>query len=128
MRLAKLLMVRTLFAVFACLSSELTRAEPDTGLEGVVTISPTVPGPMKADAPASVPLPNITFMVESETGTTTSFTTDDSGQFRISLKPGHYKISRKDPKPAIGHFGPFEADVVAGKMTKVEWECDAGTR
>ena len=121
-------MVWTLFVVLACLSSELTRAEPDTGLEGVVTISPTAPGPMKADAPASAPLPNITFMVESETGTTTSFTTDDSGQFRILLKPGHYQISRKGPKPAIGHFGPFEADVVAGKMTKVEWECDVGTR
>lgn len=115
-----------LLCMFSSLGSG--QSSPESGLEGVITISPTLPGPIKADTPTSVPLPNTTFIVENETGTTASFTTDDSGRFRISLKPGHYRVSKKGQKPAIGHFGPFDADVVASKMTKVEWECDAGTR
>jgi hypothetical protein len=31
-------------------------------------------------------------------------------------------------KTSIGRFGPFEADVTQGKMTKVQWECDSGIR
>ena len=26
------------------------------------------------------------------------------------------------------HFGPFTVEIVAGKMTTVEWECDSGIR
>jgi hypothetical protein len=58
----------------------------------------------------------------------TSFTTDDQGQFRIPLAPGHYIVSVKGRKLGIGHFGPFEVDVVSGKMTKVQWKCDSGIR
>ena len=86
------------------------------------------PGPIRADAAASMPLANATFAVEKNNGEVTSFTTDDQGRFRVSLPPGHYKISLKGRKSSIGRFGPFEADVVSGKMTKVQWECDSGIR
>ena len=126
MRSAKLPMVWTLLVVFACFSLGQTKSE--TGLEGVIKISPTQPGPIRADAPDSQPIANTTFVAQNEKGAETTFTTDDSGRFRVSLEPGHYTVSRKGQKPAIGHFGPFNADVVAGKMTKVEWECDSGLR
>ena len=29
---------------------------------------------------------------------------------------------------SVGRYGPFEADVTAGQMTKVEWRCDTGMR
>ena len=44
------------------------------------------------------------------------------------VPPGHYKVSHKGRKSSIGRFGPFEVDVVAGKITKVEWQCDSGIR
>jgi len=91
-------------------------------------ISPTKPGPIRADAPGSQPLANATFVVEKEKGEVASFTTDDQGRFRISVSPGHYKVSIKGRKGGIGRFGPFEVDVVAGTMTKVHWECDSGIR
>src|SRR5207245_1575807 len=50
------------------------------------------------------------------------------GHFRTPLPPGHYKVSMKGRKSSIGHYGPFEVDVVPGKMTKVQWECDSGIR
>ena len=74
-------------------------------------ISPAKPGPIRADAPGSMPLANATFVVEKNNAEMTSFITDDQGRFRVSLPPGHYKISLKGRKTTIGRFGPFEADV-----------------
>jgi hypothetical protein len=97
-------------------------------IEGVITISPANPGPTRADGAGSMPLANATFAVEKNNGEVTSFITDDQGRFRVSLPPGHYKISLKGRKSSIGRFGPFEADVAPGKMTNVQWECDSGIR
>jgi Prealbumin-like fold domain len=105
-----------------------TPSGTETGIEGVITISPTQPGPIRADTPGSKPLANTAFVVENQKGQVASFTTDDQGHFRISLSPGHYKVSSKGKKVGIGHFGPFEVDVVPGKMANVQWECDSGIR
>ena len=56
------------------------------------------------------------------------FTTDDQGKFRVSLPPGHYSVTKKNRQKGIGRYGPFDIDVVAGQMTKVEWQCDTGMR
>jgi hypothetical protein len=104
-----------------------TQSGSETGIEGVITIEPSRPGPVRADAPSS-PLANTAFMVESQKGEITSFTTDDQGHFRTSLAPGHYKVSLKGRTSSIGRYGPFEVDVVAGQMTKVQWRCDSGIR
>ena len=105
-----------------------TQSGSETGIEGVITISPAQPGPIRADQPGSLPLANTAFVVENQNGEAASFTTDDQGRFRTSLVPGHYKVSIKGRKGGIGRYGPFEVDVVPGKMTKVQWECDSGIR
>jgi len=105
-----------------------TPAGSATGIEGVITINPARPGPARIGAPNSQPLANTAFTVESQKGEVTSFTTDDQGRFRVSLAPGHYKVSLKGKRGGVGRFGPFEAGVVAGQMTKVQWECDSGMR
>ncbi len=115
-----------LMLVFASFSGG--QAQTETGIEGTIKIGPAHAGPTKAGEPDSKPFATATFEVKSEKGVVTSFTTDDQGQFRISLAPGHYTVARQGPKPAIGHFGPFEVDVAAGIVTKVEWECDSGAR
>jgi hypothetical protein len=105
--------------------------EPDrgTGIEGVITVSPTRPGPIRAgsDIPNAAPLPNAVFTIGNEKGVVRSFTTDSEGRFQVSLKPGHYVIALAEhrfPRPC----GPFEIDVESAKMTKVEWRCDTGMR
>jgi hypothetical protein len=112
----------------ACALGEQTPAEGKSGVEGVITISPAQPGPTRIGAAESMPLPNTTFAVESEKGEVASFTTDDQGRFRTLVPPGHYKIAFKGKRTSIGHFGPFEVDVVQGKITKVQWQCDSGIR
>jgi len=105
-------------------------ASRGTGIEGVVTVSPIRPGPIKkgSEVPNLAPLPGAVFSVANEKGTVstvTSFTTNGEGRFRVSLSPGHYVVSLAEyrfPRPC----GPFEIDVESGKMTKVEWHCDSG--
>ena len=128
MRFRNLLIVFGLIVMAVSAATGQTPSAGESGLEGVITISPAQPGPTRADGAASMPLANATFAVEKNNGEVTSFITDDQGRFRVSLPPGHYKISLKGRKSSIGRFGPFEADVVPGKMTKVQWECDSGIR
>ncbi len=111
-----------------CVSTGQTPSGGESGIEGVITISPAKPGPIRAGAASSIPLRNATFAVENEKGEVASFTTDDQGRFRAPLPPGHYKVSLKGKKSGVGHFGPFEADVTSGRMTNVQWECDSGIR
>jgi hypothetical protein len=120
--------ILSLVVVAACVSTGQTPSAGESGIEGVITISPARPGPTRIDAPDSVPLGNATFAVKNESREMASFTTDEKGRFRLSLPPGHYKVSFKERKSTIGRFGPFEVDVAQGKMTNVHWECDSGIR
>jgi hypothetical protein len=119
-----------LFALMLGETSLATSTESDisTGIEGVISISPVHGGPARIGGANSKPLPNAEFVVTNEKGAITSFTTDDQGRFRVSLPPGHYTVSRKNGNPRIGKFGPFDVDVTAGQITKVQWNCDSGMR
>ncbi len=68
------------------------------------------------------------FAVKQDDEVVTTFQTDDQGHFRIQLPAGHYSVVRKDYSSAIGSYGPFPVEVIAGKMTSVRWECDTGLR
>jgi hypothetical protein len=116
--------------VLMTLSASLgqTPAGGSSGIEGVITVSPANPGPIRPDSPRSVPLANAAFAVESNNTEVASFTTDDQGHFQAWVPPGHYRVSLKGRKSSIGRFGPFEVDVASGKVTKVQWECDSGIR
>jgi len=105
-----------------------TSSGGESGIEGVISISPARPGPVRVDEAGSVPLANATFVIENNSREIASFTTDDKGHFRATVPPGHYKVSLKGRKSSIDRFGPFEVDVVAGKMANVQWECDSGIR
>jgi hypothetical protein len=124
----KLLILFALLIVCAVFLPRPMQSGSETGIEGVITISPTRAGPVRADEPSSKPLPNATFAVKNQSGEVASFTTDQEGRFRLPLAPGHYKVSLKGKKGGIGKYGPFEVDVATGKMTSVQWNCDSGLR
>jgi hypothetical protein len=103
-------------------------ADAGTGINGVIAVSPVHGGPSHVGVSDSAPLAKTTWTVKSENGPITSFTTDEQGRFQVSLPPGHYTVSKEGGGRSIGRFGPFEVDVVAGKMTSVQWQCDSGIR
>ena len=99
----------------------------NTGITGLVLVTPIRPGPIRAgsELPTAAPVPNATFTVTSDSGAVTRFTTDTMGRFKVLLEPDHYVVllaENRFPKPC----GPFEVNVEAGKMTNVEWRCDSG--
>jgi hypothetical protein len=104
------IMLALLFT-FSCFLSGQTLFESTAGISGVIA-SPE-------------PLLNVPFNVVKEKAVVASFTTDEQGRFRVSVAPGHYTVSQPE-KNEIRRCGPWEADVVAGQMTKVEWYCEMG--
>jgi hypothetical protein len=119
-------------ATLVALSSVTAVAEtppPDTsGIEGTIVVSPTRPGPIKKDEELSVaPVSNAQFVVKAGDAIVKRFTTDGEGHFQVALPPGHYVILREAAAPRVGRWR-FEADVVAGQVTKVNWTADSGMR
>ena len=120
----------TLLFLIVCASVARSDSKAgSTGITGVVMVTPIRPGPIRAgsESPNAAPLPNAKFTLTSDGGAVTRFTTDATGRFEISLRPGHYVVllaENRFPKPC----GPFEVNVEAGKMTNVEWRCDSGMR
>lgn len=99
--------------------------EGESGLEGTVAVSPVRPGPTRIGEPDKGPAAHLTFVVRRGEEKVATFTTDAAGHFHVALPPGHYVVRREDPGSSVGHWS-FEADVVAGKITKVEWTGDSG--
>jgi hypothetical protein len=117
-----------LFILSSLLSATETRSSSPapSGFEGIITVAPAHPGPTREGVENSAPLPHATFIVSTEKAEVASFITDDRGRFRVSLGPGHYKVTLKEPR--VRHCGPFEVDVAAGHVTAVEWQGDTGMR
>jgi hypothetical protein len=98
-----------------------------SGIEGVIMVSPSHPGPTRKDEPDAAPAANITFAVMKADAKIASLTTDAEGRFRIALPPGQYIVLRGDPGARVGHWR-FEADVKPGEVTSVRWVADSGMR
>jgi hypothetical protein len=133
MRLQRLSLISFLtFAGFCCAQTSPTPTPmpeaAETGIEGVITVSPIHGGPVRPGTISSKPLANVTFVVGNDTGAVAEFTTDNQGHFKVSLPPGHYTVTKKERQTGIGRYGPFDADVTTEQMTKVEWQCDTGMR
>jgi len=117
----------TLMAPFSMMAVAETSPSGNSGIEGTVFVSPARPGPIRRDGPAVAPVRNVRFVVKAAEATVKIFTTDGEGRFQVALPPGRYVIMREGVGTRIGRWR-FEADVVAGAMTKVNWTADSGMR
>ena len=116
-----------LIALFSVTAVAETPAPGSSGIEGTVLVSPSRPGPIRKDeGPSVAPVRNAQFAVKAGDATVATFTTDGEGRFQVVLPPGHYVVMRE----GAGRIGRwrFEADVVAGQVTKVNWTADSGMR
>lgn len=105
-----------------------TPAAGTSGIEGTIVVSPSRPGPIREDqGPSVAAVPNTRFLVKAGDATVATFSTDSEGHFQITLPAGHYVITREGAPSRIGRW-QFEANVVAGQVTKVNWTADSGMR
>ena len=120
--------IATLFAftAFGAKAATPTPSPMTSGIEGVILVSPSRPGPTRENVPNTAPVANVAFVVTGTEGRAASFTTDADGRFRVSLPPGHYTVARENAG-RVGRWR-FEAEVRAGEVTKVEWMADSGMR
>ena len=114
-------------ALFSMTTAAETPPPGTSGIEGTILVSPSRPGPITKDEPSVAPVPNVRFLVKAGDATVKTFTTDGEGRFQVALPPGHYVILKEGAPVRIGRWR-FEADVVAGAMTKVNWTADSGMR
>ena len=116
-----------LIGVFPLMAAAETSPSSSSGIEGTVLISPSHPGPITKDRPSVAPAGNVEFVVKAGDAIVKTFTTDGEGHFQVALPPGHYVVMREGPGTRIGRWR-FEADVLAGQMTRVNWTADSGMR
>ena len=107
--------------------AETTPTPGPSGIEGVIVVSPSHPGPIREDRPSWAPARNVQFVVKRAEVRVASFKTDAEGRFTISLPPGHYSVVREGASARIGRW-QFEVDVPAGAVVKVNWVGDSGMR
>ena len=118
----------TLIALFSMTAMAETQPPLTSGIEGTIIVSPSRPGPIrKEEGPSVAPVRNAQFAIKAGDAIVKTFTTDGEGRFQVALPPAHYVIVREGAPPRIGRWR-FEADVVAGQMTKVNWTADSGMR
>jgi hypothetical protein len=105
-----------------------TPSPAPSGIEGKIVVSQSRPGPIrKNEEPSVAPVANAQFTIKAGDVTIKTFTTDGEGHFQLALPPGHYVIVREGAPARIGRWR-FEADVVAGQMTRVNWTAHSGMR
>jgi hypothetical protein len=126
---ASLSSIAATLVAFVCMTAVAETPSPNTsGIEGTIVVSPTRPGPIRKDEePRVAPVSNAQFVVKAGDATVKTFTTDGEGRFQVALPPGRYVILREGPGSRVGRWR-FEADVVAGQVTKVNWTADSGMR
>jgi hypothetical protein len=118
----------TLIALFSMTAVAETPPPGTSGIEGTIVVSPIRPGPIRKDEERRVArVRNAQFAIKAGEATVKTFTTDGEGRFQVALPPGHYVIVREAAPPRIGRWR-FEADVVVGQVTKVNWTADSGMR
>ncbi len=118
----------TLTALFAEIAEGETPPPTRSGIDGTIVVSPVRGGPIrKGEEPSVAPVRNTPFVVKAGDAPVATFTTDGEGRFQVALPPGRYIIMLQGGSPGIGRWH-FEAHVVAGQMTKVNWTADSGMR
>ena len=124
--------VFTMVVAFSIVCASVACSESkrgNTGIAGVIMVTPIRPGPAKkgSEFPNVAPLPNATVSRYEQRRSSNYFHDRHGGSFPSLAQAGHYSVvlaENRFPKPC----GPPELDVEPDKITEVEWRWDSGMR
>lgn len=99
-----------------------------SGIEGLVTVGPACPGPVRADRACPEAPYQATFTVLDGAGQVVArFETDAGGHFRVDLPPGVYTL-RPETTGAYPRAADQDVTVNAGQFTLLQIKFDSGIR
>jgi hypothetical protein len=124
MRLSYCLIV---LLVLSSACSPLTTAEPDSGIEGTVTIGPTCPVVQVGNPCLDKPYQATLTVLTSAGVKLLQFQTGADGHYRITLAPGDYILHPESPQ-MMPHAPDIPFAVVAHQFTRVDVVYDSGIR
>ncbi len=114
-------------SLLACVSSRVSAEE--SGISGVVTVTPARPGPQRAGAPGGKPLVGADVQIRDAGGAIAGrATTDADGAFRILTPSGAYQLHLDVQGAKFPRCSRQNVQVEAGRMAHVDVTCDSGMR
>ncbi len=104
--------------------------QTESGIEGIATITPIRPGPIRLGdkMPSQAPYQTTMLVLTKDDREVTRFTTGSDGRFRVSLAPGQYSIRPLEESRRFPRGGHAEVTVRAGQFTHVDLTFDSGMR
>ena len=107
----------------------LPASAAESGVGGVVTISPARPGPQRIGERSSKPFSGAEVQLRDAAGATVAHAkADASGAFHILVPPGQYQLFIDSRSAVFPRCEQRSVQVVAGQTTPVELNCDSGMR
>jgi len=120
--------------LLACMTTALiaagaVAAGSDSGVHGVVTLSPTCGGPQReGDAPCQAPYADAEVRLISASGATVASTrTSSAGHYLLFAPVGHYRVQVTTPVRITRCPSP-DVVVEEKRMNVVDIDCDSGMR
>jgi hypothetical protein len=99
----------------------------ESGIEGLVTLSPTCPGPQRAGQVCEQPYQATISVLDQRGNVVTRIRSGADGRFRVVLAPGSYTLRPESPG-ALPRAGELAVTVTAGQFTRVDIRYDSGMR
>ena len=98
-----------------------------SGIEGLVLLGPTCPGPQRQGQVCERPYEASITVLDQRGREVTRLRTAADGNFRVSLAPGTYTLRPESPE-LLPRASEQQVTVEPGKLTRVEIRYDTGIR
>ncbi|MCI0521373.1 MAG: carboxypeptidase-like regulatory domain-containing protein [Chloroflexi bacterium] len=100
----------------------------ESGVEGMVTLGPACPGPVRVDSPCpDEPYQATMSVLDAQEKLVLQFQSDAEGKYRQPLPPGLYTLHPESPD-ALPYAEDVPVLVQAGQFTRVDIHYDSGIR
>jgi len=118
-----------LVGLVACAKSSTPQGQPNSGVEGTVTVGPQCPVVLAESPCPDTPFEGKVQVSRAGKGVVAEMQVDASGAYRIALEPGTYVVepvlsSSGGPPTAV----PVTVVVRAGAFTQADLSVDTGIR
>ena len=101
----------------------------ESGIEGIATISPVRPGPIRQGQSDEAPFKTTLIVMTEDGGSEIArFETGEDGRFQVKLPPGKYRVGPAPPIRRLPRAAEQTVTVLPGRFTQIKVPFDSGMR